>query len=305
MKKKLLFVLCFLIISITCLVSCGKKEQPKSYVYYINAEGTSIVQGEYQWKNEDPAKAAENIIEGMRNPKDSVVHRSAIPKKVEILKMDIDGGRLKIDFNQEYQEMKRPEEILLRAAIVGSMSQIKEIQYVEFTIEGTPLLDGEGEVVGAMSASDFVRDIGEELNSYIKKEFHLYYATAKGDALIEETANVRCNNNIPIEKIIVEQLQKNPKTKGSKVAVPPEAKLLGVSIKDRVCYINFDDGFLQPILDVSPEVTIYSIVNSVVDGGGVDKVQISVNGKKEMKFLDVIDLSKPFEKNDDIVHVEK
>ena len=305
MKKKLLYIICLFAASLILPVACKKEETPDSYVYYLNAEGTSIVKGEYDWKEKDPMDAADNILKGMRNPKDSVVHRSALPKDLKVLSMDLEDVTLKIDFNQKYHTIKKQEEVLLCAAMVGSMSQIEGIQFVEFSIEGEPLVDREGETVGAMSEADFVRDIGEELNAYTEKDLHLYYTNLKGDALVDEIVSVRCNNNIPIEKVIVEQLQKDPKTKGSRVAIPQSAKLLGVSLKDGVCYINFDDGLLQPIPDVAPEVTIYSIVNSIIDGGIANEVQISINGEKEIKFQDVVDLNTPFEKNDEIVYVEK
>lgn len=305
MKKKLLYIICFFAITIILLVACKKEETPDSYVYYLNAEGTSIVKGEYDWDAKDPMDAADNILKGMRNPKDSVVHRSALPKDLKILSMDLEDVTLKIDFNEQFRSIKRQEEVLLCAAMVGSLSQIVGVQFVEFTIEGEPLRDGAGEVIGAVSEADFVRDIGEELNAYTEKNLHLYYTNSKGDSLVEEIVSVRCNNNIPIEKIIVEQLQKNPKTKGNRVAIPQSAKLLGVSLKDDVCYINFDDGLLQPIPDVTAEVTIYSIVNSIIDGGIANAVQISINGEKEIKFQDVVDLNTPLEKNDEIVQVEK
>ena len=305
MKKKLLYIICFSLLSIILLVACGKEEEPKPYVYYLNADETTVVKGEFDWRRKDPIDSTDSILKGMKNPIDSVVNRSAIPKDLEILTIDFEDGKLKIDFDQTYRTLSKREEVLLRAAVVASMCQVEGVESVEFTIEKEPLVNESGEPVGAMTEADFVRDIGEELNSYTKKELHLYYTNAKGDALVEETANVRCNNNIPIEKIIVEELKKNPSTKGSRVAIPQMAKLLGVSIKDGVCYINFDDGLLQTVPDVTPEVTIYSIVNSIIDGGVADAVQISVNGEKEIKFQEVVDLNTPFEKNSEIVHVEK
>ena len=61
--------------------------------------------------------------------------------------------------------------------------------------------------------------------------------------------------------------------------------LLGVSVKDDVCYVNFDNGFLN-MTDIQPEVTIYSIVNSIIRGGSASKVQILVNGDSNLKYQD-------------------
>lgn len=68
-----------------------------------------------------------------------------------------------------------------------------------------------------------------------------------------------------------------------KKIIPMDTVLLGVSVKDDVCYVNFDNGFLN-MTDIQPEVTIYSIVNSIIRGGSASKVQILVNGDSNLKY---------------------
>ena len=70
--------------------------------------------------------------------------------------------------------------------------------------------------------------------------------------------------------------------------------------KDDVCYVNFDNGFLN-MTDIQPEVTIYSIVNSIIRGGSASKVQILVNGDSNLKYQDQVDLSQPLTEREDIV----
>ena len=77
-------------------------------------------------------------------------------------------------------------------------------------------------------------------------------------------------------------------------------KLIGVSVKDDICYVNFDNGFLN-IIDVQPEVTIYSIVNSIIRSGSASQVQILINGDSNLKYQDTVDLSKPLSEREDIV----
>ena len=48
---------------------------------------------------------------------------------------------------------------------------------------------------------------------------------------------------------------------------------------------------------VSPELTVYSLVNSIVEAGDANEVQISVNGETDVKYQGVIDLSKPLSRN--------
>ena len=62
-------------------------------------------------------------------------------------------------------------------------------------------------------------------------------------------------------------------------------------------------GFLAQDYQVSPELVVYSLVNSLVDNGDgeVRAVQISVNGESDISFRNTVDLSRPFERNPDLV----
>ena len=53
--------------------------------------------------------------------------------------------------------------------------------------------------------------------------------------------------------------------------------------------------------NVTPEVTIYSIVNSLVELSGVNKVQISVNGSTDVIYMETVPLSQVFERNLEIM----
>ena len=58
-------------------------------------------------------------------------------------------------------------------------------------------------------------------------------------------------------------------------------KRQGVSLKDSICYVNLDEGFLNNAYVLNPRLTVYSIVNSVIDGGNSSRVQISINGESD------------------------
>ena len=79
-------------------------------------------------------------------------------------------------------------------------------------------------------------------------------------------------------------------------------KVLGVTVKDGTCYVNLDNGFLTQTYNVSAEVQIYSIVNSLVELSNINKVQIAVNGNTDMIFREKISLSNVFDRNLDLVY---
>ena len=58
--------------------------------------------------------------------------------------------------------------------------------------------------------------------------------------------------------------------------------------------------------DIKPEITIYSIVNSLIEGTAVNKVQIMVNGEKNVLYMNTIDLSQPLQQDMDLIqHAEE
>ena len=104
-----------------------------------------------------------------------------------------------------------------------------------------------------------------------------------------------------MEKLIVEQLIKGPSFGEGRAVIPPETQVLGVSVRDGICYVNLDDGFLDSSTGVGPKVTVYAIVNSVTEGGNAGQVQILVNGESNIQYMNRVDLSKPMTRNLDLV----
>ena len=83
--------------------------------------------------------------------------------------------------------------------------------------------------------------------------------------------------------------------------INPATKIVSVAVRDGICYVNLDDSFLNQIYNVTPEVTIYAITNSLIELTGVNKVQISVNGETSVNYRENINLSTVFERNLDMV----
>ena len=99
-------------------------------------------------------------------------------------------------------------------------------------------------------------------------------------------------------------LIEGPKTAGRYPTLPPDVKLLNVSVNENVCYLNFDSGFLNNNLEVDENIIIYSIVNSLASLMTVNKVQITVNGSQDVMFRDKISLNTMFERNLDLGGIE-
>ena len=191
----------------------------------------------------------------------------------------VKDGKLIVDFNRNYQKLSATEEILLRAAVVQSVGQISGVDAVLFTIDGESLQDMNGQVVGYMQPSDFVKNTGVSLHSYQKETFLLYYGNKQGDRLVKEKVSIRYNSSISKEKVLVEQLIKGPSSDNETAVIPAETKVLSVSVKDHICYVNLDKGFLDTTNVMNPELPVYAIVNTIIEGSSIGRVQILIDGK--------------------------
>ena len=84
-------------------------------------------------------------------------------------------------------------------------------------------------------------------------------------------------------------------------SINPNTKIISIAVKDNICYVNLSKEFLVTQSDVLPEVTVYSIVNSLIELQNINKVQISVEGNNAIVFRDTIDMAVLFERNLDIL----
>ena len=88
---------------------------------------------------------------------------------------------LRIDFSKEYYDLGNTEEVLLRAAVVKTFSQIPGVTKVMITVEKEQLCDAQGQPVPAMDADSFIDTKEGGINSYLYAKLALYFSNEDGD----------------------------------------------------------------------------------------------------------------------------
>lgn len=289
MKRKICLFLCLIVCM--CSVACSEKEKGEGemYVYYFKTDSNVMLQDICEKKD-----IAGTLVE--------LENRGILPKGVKVLRYELKNSRLAIYFNDQYREMNKNTEVLLRAAYVQTLAQIEGVEFITFYVDEVPLKNDAGNAVGLMRPDDFIQNTGSSIESYQTTNLTLYFSDKEGKHLKEtEKNNVKYNANTSIEKLVVEQLLKGTSSSGSQSTIPSTTKILGVSVKEKICYVNFDSKFAQESLDLDPEVTIYSIVNSIIINGNVTKVQILVDGASDLVYKNSVDLSIPLEYKTDLL----
>ena len=276
---------------------CGKKEETPVNtvsVYYINKEETKITAVEKEPEGDTLSKQAEWGISQLKENPVELSLRSPI-SGFTINSWNVKDDQLVLDMSVEYKKLSPSSEVLVRAAIVRTMTQLEGISYVSVTVGGEALTDSLGNVVGPMTADLFIDNAGNEINAYEKTRLLLYFTNESGERLIGvQTKPVVYSSNISMEKLVVERLIAGPDAENEELypVINPATKVLGVTV----------NGFLTQTYNVSAEVQIYSIVNSLVELPNVNKVQIEVNGNTNMIFREKISLSNVFDRNLDLVY---
>lgn len=273
----------------------------ESYIYCLNTDRTGLVKISYEIDQEDTLEAAESVLEELKKPAEEIEYTAAIPDNVEVNGCSLKGSILSVDFDSAYLQIGKLEEKLVRAAVVQSLLRIEGIDGIMFTVDSEPLRDSDGNIIGLMNKDDFVENTGSSPSSYQTDTLHLYFANKAGDGLVEQEMDVRYSSNVSKEKLIVEKLIQGPSGTEAYPTINPNTNLLSVTTKDGICYVNFDSTFLTAAYDVYPEITVYSIVNSLVEGTDAVRVQITINGETNASYMETVDLSQPLQEDMDWV----
>lgn len=288
-----------LVLGAVAFSGCGKKETESKYkIYYINEEQGEVLAESFVPSEETTQTMLEEMTEKL-NKKNAEGH-TLLPENIEIQSCVDDDGMIRVDFNQEYHDLNPVDEVLLRASIVKDYVQIPNIYLVTITAEGTPIVDSQGQEIGAMSLDSFLENTGKEIMAYQYKELNLYFTNEEGNQLVPEARQVYYNGNTPIEKVIVEQLLRGPGESGHYATLSSDTRIVGVSVADGIAYVNLGKQFVDEALPVDAQIPIYSIVNSLIDAGNVSQVQISINGDTSLLFKDKVDMNQLFQVNHEL-----
>ncbi len=307
MKKTCRWLAVFLIGALLCAGcggSGGSDPSRMKKIYYINKAGTGVEMHEYALQAQTQEEALEELLGQLAVMPEKLEYTAPLQMGFTLLSYRLEDSILYLDMSGEYSAMPPATEVLVRAALVRTLCQVDDVQNVVITVEGSQLYDNLGNVVGLMNAEQFIDNAGDEINAYERVTLRLYFANEEGTALIATNRTMAYNTNISMERLVVDELLKGPGADVADVAYPtvnPNTKVVSVSVRDGICYVNFDETFLTQIYNVSSEVTIYSIVNSLAELTGVNKVQISVNGESDILYRENISLSTVFERKLDLV----
>ncbi len=276
--KKTVKLLFLLLIALMVFASCGNSSKKKatSWYYLLDKNNSQLVRVDYEFKGENTKERIEEVLSIYDNYKGSD-YVSPMPDGVEREGWKVEKGNMSVFFNNAYLNLAVSDEVLIRAAIVKTMCQFTEINYVSFFVNDKEL-SIKGRTIGMMNSDSFLDDINLTEGTMT---LALYFPLNGTQLLKEEAREVVFNTMYTDEQLVIEELMKGSQLNSTicSSGIPDNTRLLSVVTKDMVCYVNFSKEFLEQKSGITPQQTVYSIVNSLCRIPGISSVTLMVEGR--------------------------
>ena len=157
-----------------------------------------------------------------------------------------------------------------------------------------------GEEIGILNKEDIVFETELEIEE--KKYIKLYFSDLNSEHLIAEAREITVSPKETMEMRIIKELLKGPVNPNLMKTIPSETKILSVETKEGICFVNFSQEFRTRHTGGSAGemMTVYSIVNSLTEIDGVEKVQFLIEGQKKDVFIHLI-FNEPFSRDQELI----
>ena len=306
--QKILFLFGLILMLAVISIGCSSEEKQGTAIdiSYLNKKETKLVTETHYLESTDTKDMIVEVLKLLCAVPDNKELKATLTSGINIITYSYDGEQVIVSLGEKYKELSRTTEVLTRAALVRSLTNIPGINYVMLTVNGEALTDLSGNAIGIMTADMFVDNAGTQVETVESKvNLRLYFANETGDGLIAVNRELTHNadvSNVPMEKLVVEQLISGPANNETFPTISSDTKLVNITVKDGVCYLTFNSAILTTVNNVTTDVTIYSIVNSLVELSNINKVQVSIEDNKDGKFRDKYEASTVFERNLSLVN---
>lgn len=147
-EKKLLFAV--LLLSGLLLAGCQKRETPlqedesEYQVYYMNQAVTKLIAQPYRTRTTGTEELIGELMESLTHVPADLEAQSVLSDKVVYQGCRQDDTVLYLFFDNNYTSMNACQEILCRAALARTLTQVAGIEYISIYSGDQPLLERSG-----------------------------------------------------------------------------------------------------------------------------------------------------------------
>jgi germination protein M len=271
-------------------------------IYTVNKAGTKLSAYNYTCRASEGQEILGELLEQLKAAPEELDQNSAMPENLYLQRFEWTDRILYLYFDGNYLNMNSVTEVLCRAALAKTMTQVDGVDYISVYVNDQPLIDASGSQNGYVTGSDFIERVSDVDDTSKIQTLTLYFADESGTKLVKESREILTSGQgASLERMVVNELLAGPKQDGNYPTLPATVMVNSVQVRNSICYVNLDEAFLSDALDVREYIPIYSLVNSLAELSTVSKVQIMVDGKSSIIFRDSISLENPLERKLDYV----
>ena len=264
------------VLLVLMLSGCGQKskKEENGFLVLVDKSGSKLVSVAYDIEAKETELQINELMKALQNYSGDTYASPILAGS--LVSWEYANGNVNIYFNSSYNDLVVIDEALARAAVVKTLCQLEDVNLVYYYVDEVSLTI-KGSIIGGMNEEYFIDDLN--MNEGTVK-LQLYFPNEDKSELEMVEREVTYNSAYTDEQMIVEELLKGPlDSEGGLVsAIPAGTELLNVVTRDRVCYVNFSEGFLEYLTDMPDEITIYSIVNTLTGFSTISSVVIMVEG---------------------------
>lgn len=293
-----------LLLGVLGLAACGPKAMSEqSILLYFANENMDGVSAESVTVSDDLSR--EDLLKTAMNQlligPSSSNNRAVIPTDTTLIWVQAGKSRATVNFSSEFMNTEsKAQEVLCRYTVVRTVCELGSgFDSVNILVNGEPLVSKTtGEPVGILKTEDMISSISTDNAS--TESLTLYFANE--DLLLsKEVRAVETKSTDSVEKQIIQELLNGPDEDGLSRTIPADTRVISVETKDNICYVNLSREFGESMNTMLEEqLKVYSLVNSLTELPGVDKVQILMEGTM-VESLEYMMIQDPIERNENMI----
>lgn len=269
-------------------------------LFFPNVDNSAMLSETREITVYDGAIIKQAVLELIKGPVNKNF-RKPFPEGTKLLGVNLKADVAIVDLTKDYNSTAGLSEILARASLVNTLTGIYGVKKVKILIEGEELIGLSGMPIGEMTRFSIDNE-GYPIPGE-SKTVTLYFGGMNAINVIGQKRQIMVDNGISIYWVILNELIRGPEASSNVFSfMPPGTRVLSVQNEGELCTVNFSKEFVENANTgtAGESMIIYSIVNTLTEVKGTNKVQFLIEGEKREYFVHAV-FDKPFTRNEDII----
>lgn len=204
--------------------------------------------------------------------------KSPLPVGTRLRSATVSNGVCTVDLSREFERRmfySQTSQLLSLMAMVNTLTALPEIERVEFTVDGQPLIRyGVLSITEALSQDE--RFIGPVRTGLGERDVTLYLAHGEEGRLLSFPVRLGRSPSVSDAELILRHLLSDPGGNSIRTFIPRQTELLSLDVREGVCFVDLSRDYLDNPEDLA--VANRVIAASLCTLSEVEQVQILVEG---------------------------